>query len=82
MTFLTPWIDFVGLLGSKSISDHYQRPCSFLYKNLFDFREKIDISDIADAAVRILIHARSMDGKVTALKLVDALLGKGACKIP
>ena len=51
-------------------------------KNLFHSREKIDISDIADAAVRILIHARSMDGKVTALKLVDALLGKGACKIP
>ena len=39
------------------------------------------MSSIADAAIQILVQASSMDTKVTALKLVDALLGKGPCKI-
>ena len=27
ITFLTPWIVFVGILGFQSLSRHYERPC-------------------------------------------------------
>ena len=45
------------------------------------FREKIDVSTVADATIQILVYAESLKSKVTALKLIDALLGKGPCKI-
>ena len=41
----------------------------------------MNVSDIADAAIQILVHAQSLDSKITALKLIDALLGKGPSKI-
>ena len=28
ITFLTPWIVFVGILGYQSLTNHYERPCS------------------------------------------------------
>ena len=28
ITFLTPWIVFVGILGFQSLSRHYERPCT------------------------------------------------------
>lgn len=42
---------------------------------------EIDVSAVADAAVQILIQAQSMDSKVTALKLIEALMGKGNLKL-
>ena len=29
ITFLTPWIVFVGILGFQSLSRHYERPCMY-----------------------------------------------------
>ena len=52
--------------------------CTFLFSL---FREKIDVSTVADATIQILVYAQSLKSKVTALKLIDALLGKGPCKI-
>ena len=39
------------------------------------------MSTVADATIQILVYAESLKSKVTALKLIDALLGKGPCKI-
>ena len=33
ITFLTPWIVFVGILGFQSLSRHYKRPCRILKSN-------------------------------------------------
>ena len=30
ITFLTPWIVFVGILGFQSWSRHYEKPCRYL----------------------------------------------------
>ena len=40
-----------------------------------------DVSAVADSAFQILIQAQSQDSKMTALKLLDALMGKGPSKL-
>ena len=30
ITFLIPWIVFVGILGFKSLTNHYERPCMII----------------------------------------------------
>ena len=34
ITFLTPWIVFVGILGFQSLSNHYGGPCNMLSQTL------------------------------------------------
>ena len=41
----------------------------------------MDVSAVADSALQILVQAQSQDSKITALKLLDALMGKGPSKL-
>ena len=34
ITFLTPWILFVGILGFQSITLHCKTPCNLVHKNM------------------------------------------------
>ena len=42
---------------------------------------EVDVSSVADSAFQILVQAQSQDSKITALKLLDALIGKGPSKL-
>ena len=42
---------------------------------------QVDVSAVADSAFQILVQAQSQDTKMTALKLLDALMGKGPAKL-
>ena len=44
-------------------------------------QRQTDVSAVADSAFQILIQAQSQDSKMTALKLLDALMGKGPSKL-
>ncbi len=70
----------------KIISDHFgekwdSTQCNSMCdncKNEATNTSAVDISGVAEAAVRVLVQAQSLDAKVTALKLVDALMSRGA----
>jgi len=72
----------------KLIAEHFgedweSSQCSKMCDNCNkkETSHKLDVTSVAQAANQILATAKACDGKVTALKLIDALLGKGPCKI-
>ena len=46
ITFLTPWIVFVGILGFQSLSRHYERPCIKKQNRVGSFKKKTNLGVI------------------------------------
>ena len=44
-------------------------------------KSEMEISEVAQATIDILAQAKNVDQKMTALKLVDALRGRGATNL-
>ena len=57
--------------------------CDICIKSEFPgaLQRQTNVSAVADSAFQILIQAQSQDSKMTALKLLDALMGKGPSKL-
>ena len=76
----------------KLIAQHFgeewdSTQCSEMCDSCVRSRERtesiaeVDVSSVADSALQILVQAQSQDSKITALKLLDALMGKGPSKL-